>query len=113
MPHDFPHPHIYLVVELAIRRELHLLVYQHVNAQDMLYFSPRYKKEWIYDCLLLKVKSTAVYTFLQENGYLPLPNPRTLYGYLRSLKADFGFDAGLFAVLREKLQGVPERERRG
>lgn len=79
----------------------------------MLYFSPRYKKEWIYDSLLLKVKLTAVYTFLQENGYLPLPTPRTLHRYLRSLKADFGFDAGLFAVLREKLQGVPERERRG
>ncbi|KAH7958552.1 hypothetical protein HPB49_002537 [Dermacentor silvarum] len=73
----------------------------------------RYKKEWLYDCLLLKVKSTAVYTFLQENGFLPLPTPRTLYGYLKSLKADFGFDASLFAVLREKLQGVPERERRG
>ncbi|KAH7933642.1 hypothetical protein HPB49_014706 [Dermacentor silvarum] len=68
----------------------------------------RNKKEWLYDCLLLKVKSTAVYTFLQENGFLPLPNPRTLYGYLKSLKADFGFDASL----REKLQGIPEREHR-
>lgn len=61
----------------------------------------------------LKVKSTAVYTFLQENDFLPPPNHCTLYGYLRSLKAAFGFDASLFAVLREKLQGVPERERRG
>ncbi|XP_049519232.1 uncharacterized protein LOC125943768 [Dermacentor silvarum] len=84
-----------------------------MNAKRMLCFFPRYKKEWLYDCLLLKVKSTAVYTFLQENGFLPLPTPRTLYGYLKSLKADFGFDASLFAVLREKLQGVPERERRG
>ncbi|KAL1469413.1 hypothetical protein MTO96_041061 [Rhipicephalus appendiculatus] len=84
-----------------------------MNAKHMLCCILRYKKEWIYDCLLLKVKSTAVYNFLHENGFLPLPNPRTLYGYLRSLKADFGFDASLFAVLREKLQGVPERERRG
>ncbi|KAL3199858.1 hypothetical protein MRX96_043744 [Rhipicephalus microplus] len=73
----------------------------------------RYKKEWIYDCLLLKIKSTAVYTFLHENKFLPLPNPRTLYGYLRNLKADFGFDSTLFTVLCEKLEAVPERERRG
>ncbi|KAL3252132.1 hypothetical protein MRX96_054941 [Rhipicephalus microplus] len=73
----------------------------------------RYEKEWIYDCLLLKIKSTAVYTFLHENEFLPLPNPRTLYGYLRNLKADFGFDSTLFTVLCEKLEAVPERERRG
>ncbi|KAL3261417.1 hypothetical protein MRX96_000026 [Rhipicephalus microplus] len=73
----------------------------------------RYKKAWIYDCLLLKIKSTAVYTFLHENEYLPSPNPRTLYTYLRSLKADFGFDSSLFTVLKDKLQVLPERERRG
>ncbi|KAM7301346.1 hypothetical protein ISCGN_016865 [Ixodes scapularis] len=64
----------------------------------------RYKKEWIYDCLLLKIKSTAVYTFLHENEYLPLPNPRTLCTYLRSLKADFRFDSTPFTVLKDKLQ---------
>lgn len=79
----------------------------------MQFILSRYKKEWIYDCLLLKIKSTAVYTFLHENEFLPLPNPRTLYGYLRNLKADFGFDSTLFTVLCEKLKSVPERERRG
>ncbi|KAL3252689.1 hypothetical protein MRX96_054837 [Rhipicephalus microplus] len=67
----------------------------------------RYKKAWIYDCLLLKIKSTAVYTFLHENEYLPLPNLRTLYTYLRSLTADFGFDSSLFTVLKDKLQVLP------
>ncbi|XP_075526212.1 uncharacterized protein LOC142557892 [Dermacentor variabilis] len=52
----------------------------------------RYKKDWLYDCLLLKIKSTSVYTYIQENNFLPLPNPRTLYGYMKKLKADFGFD---------------------
>ncbi|KAL3225740.1 hypothetical protein MRX96_049148 [Rhipicephalus microplus] len=32
---------------------------------------------------------------------------------MKNLKADFGFDANLFAVLNEKLAAVPERERRG
>ncbi|XP_077486363.1 uncharacterized protein LOC144097541 [Amblyomma americanum] len=73
----------------------------------------RYKKEWLYDCLLLKIKSTAAYTFLHENDFLPLPNPRILYSYMKNLKADFGFDASLFTLLKEKLQEVPERERRG
>ncbi|XP_075724360.1 uncharacterized protein LOC142767030 [Rhipicephalus microplus] len=67
----------------------------------------RYKKAWIYDCLLLKIKSTAVYTFLHENEYLPLPNLRTLYTYLRSLTSDFGFDSSLFTVLKDKLQVLP------
>ncbi|KAL3192662.1 hypothetical protein MRX96_058883 [Rhipicephalus microplus] len=73
----------------------------------------RYEKAWIYDSLLLKIKSTVVYTFLHENEYLPLPNPRTLYTYLRSLKADYGFDSSLFTILKDKLQVLPERERRG
>ncbi|KAH7942616.1 hypothetical protein HPB51_028700 [Rhipicephalus microplus] len=63
----------------------------------------QYKKDWLYDCLLLKTKSTSVYTYLQENNFLPLPNPRTLYCYMKSLKADFGFDAHVFTVLKEKL----------
>ncbi|KAH7979749.1 hypothetical protein HPB49_010808 [Dermacentor silvarum] len=72
----------------------------------------RYNKEWLYDCLLLKIKSTSVYIFLHENDYLPLPNVRTLYTYMKNLKADFGFDSDLFAVLKEKLLACPERERR-
>ncbi|XP_077545775.1 uncharacterized protein LOC144158630 [Haemaphysalis longicornis] len=31
----------------------------------------------------------------------------------RSLKADFGFDSSLFTVLKDKLQVLPRRERRG
>lgn len=76
-------------------------------------FVIRYKREWLYDCLLLKIKSAAVYAFLHEHEFLPLPHPRTLYTYLRNLKADFGFDANLFTVLREKLQELPGRECRG
>ncbi|KAL3247782.1 hypothetical protein MRX96_056856 [Rhipicephalus microplus] len=73
----------------------------------------RYKKEWLYDSLLLKIKSTAVYTFLHENNFLPPPHPRTLYSYLKNLKAGFGFDENLFAILKDKVGNIPERERRG
>ncbi|KAH8027808.1 hypothetical protein HPB51_010454 [Rhipicephalus microplus] len=81
--------------------------------EDRLFSGLRYKKDWLYDCLLLKTKSTSVYTYLQENNFLPLPNPRTLYCYMKSLKADFGFDAHVFTVLKEKLLTSPESERRG
>ncbi|KAL3177154.1 hypothetical protein MRX96_009851 [Rhipicephalus microplus] len=70
-------------------------------------------QEWIYESLRRKIKSTAVYTFLHESEFRPLPNPRTLYGHLRNLKADSGFDSTLFTVLCEKLEAVPKRERRG
>lgn len=73
----------------------------------------RYKKEWLHDCLLLKIKSTAVYTFLHENEFLPLPHPRTLYFYVKNLKADFRFDANLFIILKEKLRDLALGERRG
>lgn len=84
-----------------------------LNTKQFCYFPIRYNKEWLYDCLLLKIKSTSVYIFLHENDYLPLPNVRTLYTYMKNLKADFGFDSDLFAVLKEKLLACPERERRG
>ncbi|KAL3189096.1 hypothetical protein MRX96_003235 [Rhipicephalus microplus] len=53
----------------------------------------RYKKEWLYDCLLLKIKSTA--------------------SYLKNLKAGFGFGENLFAILKNKVGNIPERECRG
>ncbi|XP_075738533.1 uncharacterized protein LOC142783810 [Rhipicephalus microplus] len=66
----------------------------------------RYKKEWLYDCILLKIKSTAVYTFLHENNFLPLPHSRTLYSNLKNLKAGFGFDENLFAILKDKVGNI-------
>ncbi|XP_064479783.1 uncharacterized protein LOC135393222 [Ornithodoros turicata] len=73
----------------------------------------RYSMEWIYDSLLLKIKSTAAYTFLVENEYLPLPDPRTLQSYISSLDANFGFNPDPFTLLKNKQKEVPERERRG
>lgn len=73
----------------------------------------RYSLEWMYDALLLKIKSTAVYTFLMENEYLPLPDPRTLRTYLSKLDANFGFNPDLFVMLKEKVKDLPERERKG
>ncbi|KAL3246964.1 hypothetical protein MRX96_057318 [Rhipicephalus microplus] len=46
----------------------------------------------------------------RKNGFM---THRTLYTYIKNLKADLWFDANLFAVLNEKLAAVPERERRG
>lgn len=76
-------------------------------------FCDRYSLEWIYDALLLKIKSTAVYTFLMENNYLPLPDPRTLRTYIGKLDANFGFNPNLFGLLKEKLKDTPEREHKG
>lgn len=59
------------------------------------------------------MKSAAAYVFLMENDYLPLPDPRTLHLYIRSLNANFGFDPDLFRLLKEKVQEMPERERQG
>lgn len=82
-------------------------------ANDVTYICFRYSMEWIYDALLLKIKSTSAYNFLMENEYLPLPDPRTLQSYISNLDANFGFRPDLFALLKEKMKELPERERRG
>ncbi|KAK3910738.1 Transmembrane protease serine 9 [Frankliniella fusca] len=51
----------------------------------------RYTIEWIYECLLMKIKGPALYRKLRRENKLPLPSPRTLNRFIRKLRPKWGF----------------------
>lgn len=73
----------------------------------------RYKQQWIYQCVLLKIKSYKSYRFMRRHKILPLPAPSTLHKYIRTLRASFGFQQKLFDTLKEKAKYMPSAARRG
>lgn len=73
----------------------------------------RYTRKWIYECLLLKIKSTATYNHLRNHKILALPSITTLRRYLRNMKPQYGFQDQVFNVMRKKANHMPMAERRG
>lgn len=41
----------------------------------------RYTAKWVYQCVLLKLKSARVYAYLRREKVLPLPAINTIYRY--------------------------------
>jgi hypothetical protein len=73
----------------------------------------RYSQAWMYQCILLKIRSFKLYCLMRRHQLLPLPSPSTIHKYIRKLKPSFGFQPPTFKVLKEKASGMPERARRG
>lgn len=90
-----------------------LIKHIHMAAKCKNSHALRYDPEWILDCILLRIRSPAYYSFLRENGFMPLPCMTTLQNYISGMNAQFGFDAGLFIQLKQKLENIPEIERMG
>ncbi|GAB6020089.1 hypothetical protein CHUAL_002823 [Chamberlinius hualienensis] len=62
----------------------------------------RYSPEWIADCIQLKIRSAAVYEYLRRNQYMPLPNPGTLYNFVKQRKVDVGISFQMLETLKDK-----------
>jgi len=62
----------------------------------------RYSQKWLFECILLKIKNTAAYMHIRKNNIMPLPDPSTIHRYLRKLKPSYGFQSGVFDVLKAK-----------
>ncbi|EEZ99106.1 hypothetical protein TcasGA2_TC004999 [Tribolium castaneum] len=73
----------------------------------------RYSKEWIYTCILLKIKSLKLYRHTRTRELLPLPAPSTLSNYIRNIDSAYGFQNKLFELLKEKNKNMSEFERHG
>lgn len=76
-------------------------------------FGKRYSKEWIYTCILLKIKSPKLYRHMRTRELLPLPAPSTLSNYIRNIDSAYGFQNKLFELLKEKTKNMTEFERHG
>ncbi|KAJ8927465.1 hypothetical protein NQ314_020062 [Rhamnusium bicolor] len=74
--------------------------------------SMRYTTQWVYECLLLRIKSKKCYEHLRKHKILILPSVDTLNRYIKKIKGAYGFDANLFKVLKTKSQTMEAQKRR-
>ncbi|XP_074110941.1 uncharacterized protein LOC141535067 [Cotesia typhae] len=72
----------------------------------------RYTVQWVYECLLLRIKSASVYDRLRERNILPLPCKDTLHRYIQKLDSAFGFPKAIFDTLHLKSGGMEIYQKR-
>ncbi|XP_044589045.1 uncharacterized protein LOC123268192 [Cotesia glomerata] len=74
----------------------------------------RYTLEWIYECLLIRLKNRNTYQFIRQRNILPLPSLETLNKFVRKISCSaYGFQPSTFNCLKERCQSMKESERRG
>ncbi|KAH7945825.1 hypothetical protein HPB49_016037 [Dermacentor silvarum] len=68
--------------------------------------SPRgmkYDKEWILECILLKMRSPKLYQYMRRQNILALPSETTLRKYTAQYRSGFGFNEKMLNVLKQKV----------
>lgn len=73
----------------------------------------RYTRTFMYECILLKIKSIDYYKLLRKWKILPLPAISTIYRYLGKMKASYGFHEEIFSVIQIKEKSMHANNRRG
>ncbi|XP_064461742.1 uncharacterized protein LOC135371698 [Ornithodoros turicata] len=68
----------------------------------------RYSKEWILECILMKLKSPRLYKHMRRQQILALPSESTLNRYLRRYKTCFGFNEEIMRALKTKTRNMGE-----
>lgn len=72
----------------------------------------RYTMNWIYECLLIRMKSRSMYEHLRTHFILPLPCIDTLDRYIKKFKDTHDLDGDTSESLEKKLaamMGIGER----
>lgn len=73
----------------------------------------RYNLNWIYECILIKIKSSKLYEHLRTKQILPLPCVDTLQKYLKNVSSQFGFQKATFELLSKKASVMLPEDKRG
>jgi len=73
----------------------------------------RYTNQWIYECLLLRIKSRKTYNHLRTHKILALPCLETLSRYIKVIKGTYGFDEKTFDILKKKTASMSSTDVRG
>ena len=73
----------------------------------------RYDTRWIYECILMRIKSRSLYEHILERKILVVPTLQTLDLYIQKMHSSYGFDLNVFECLKEKCSDMSELERRG
>lgn len=75
--------------------------------------SRRYSNDWMYECILMRIKSPSLYRQMLRDDTLPLPSFRQVQRYIQKLKPQFGFHEPTFKLMEEKAQHLPIEQRHG
>ncbi|XP_074114166.1 uncharacterized protein LOC141537215 isoform X1 [Cotesia typhae] len=74
----------------------------------------RYTLEWIYECILIRIKSRRTYQFLRTRDILPLPCIETLNKFIRKISSSaYGFQPAIFQGLQQKCESMDKCQKRG
>ncbi|KAE8745123.1 hypothetical protein FOCC_FOCC008188, partial [Frankliniella occidentalis] len=73
----------------------------------------RYFLDWVYEAMLMRIKSHRLYEHIRRRKILPLPCRSLLGRYMKKIHPVFGFQTALFQVLKEKVRGWDEKELHG
>lgn len=71
----------------------------------------RYTNNWVYECILMKIKSPALYQKMYREKILPLPSTVTIQRYIKKLKPAYGFQTSTFLMLEENAKHMKSAER--
>lgn len=72
-----------------------------------------YDKEWILECVLLRMRSPKLYEHLRKQRILILPSRTCLQRYIRRFKSGFGFNDNVFKALTVKTEEMDIVSRHG
>nr|XP_050031690.1 uncharacterized protein LOC126527888 [Dermacentor andersoni] len=72
-----------------------------------------YSKDWILECILMKMKSAKLYEHLRRHNILSLLSKSTLKRYLKLDKTGFGFSTKILRQLKQKTKHMSTFRRRG
>jgi len=73
----------------------------------------RYTIEWVYECMLMRIKSPKLYQHIREKNILPLPCNSVIRGYLKNFSGAYGFHPQTFEMLKPKCEELEPQKRRG
>lgn len=73
----------------------------------------RYNRQWVYECILLRIKSPIGYKYLRSHKILALPSLQTLDRCMRRMKSCYGFDENVFNALKLKTEKMNDTDKHG
>lgn len=71
----------------------------------------RYSRQWLYECILLRIKSKKAYKHLRKHKILVLPSTSTLERHMRHIKSSYGFQESVFRALKFKTEKMDPKDR--
>ncbi|KAM7281815.1 hypothetical protein ISCGN_001976 [Ixodes scapularis] len=73
----------------------------------------RYSKQWLLECIILRMKGPRLYEHLRRHKVLVLPSRVCLSTYIKKFKASYGFSQQLLNSVKVKVQGMDDMKRHG